>query len=161
MKKVFLILLITFSFADLKIKTENDELILKAGKSCFSVNDSRESYIYESFDSGLINGNISIDTIKTINKIENMGFEFFSTTMLVGLFMSSNAKNTGNAPLDSQFVQTVSFIMFSGLAILAGGIGYLTKIKEEHKVIYDNCKNESSCTNWIILDQSMELIQTK
>ena len=64
--------------------------------------------------------------------------------------MSSNAKNTGNAPLDSQFVQTVSFIMFSGLAILAGGIGYLTKIKEEHKVIYDNCKNESSCTNLII-----------
>ena len=27
MKKVFLILLITFSFADLKIKTENNELI--------------------------------------------------------------------------------------------------------------------------------------
>ena len=60
----------------LKIKTENDELILKAGKSCFSVNDSKESYIYESFDSGLINGNISIDTIKLLDKIENMGFEF-------------------------------------------------------------------------------------
>tara|TARA_B100000941_G_C28357682_1_gene475286 strand:- start:567 stop:728 length:162 start_codon:yes stop_codon:yes gene_type:complete len=43
MKLLIAIIVFSFSYADLKIKTKNDELILKSGHSIFYVNQSKKN----------------------------------------------------------------------------------------------------------------------
>ena len=54
MKLLIAIIVFSFSYADLKIKTKNDELILKSGHSIFYVNQSKKKHMYNYFESNLI-----------------------------------------------------------------------------------------------------------
>ena len=151
MKLLIAIIVFSFSYADLKIKTKNNELILKSGHSIFYVNESKQKHMYNFFESNLINGNISIDSIKTITKVETLGFEFFRISMVLGLF--GTLQSESYFIFDKETMMKLNFIAYLGLSILAGGIGYLIKIETEHKILNEKCY-DLSCTKWIKINES-------
>lgn len=153
MKLLIAIIVFSFSYADLKIKTKNDELILKSGHSIFYVNKSKKKHMYNYFESNLINGNISIDSIKTITKVETLGFEFFSISMVLGLF--GTLQSEGTFFIDKETMMKLNLIASLGFSIVAGGIGYLIKIETEHKILNEKCY-DLTCTKWIKTNESIQ-----
>jgi hypothetical protein len=172
MKKVliFTIILFAFSFADLRIKTGEEEVILKGGKTYFTVNDSKEKYIYLSLiDNSIVvnipdlmvemgffgkdpNGKIAIDSINSISIVENMGSVFFASTLLFGLYSASNSKVRGNTFLSTQAAKEIAFVFYYlPLSGVAGGLGYLIKFYKKYELKNDNCSNNSPCTEWEVI----------
>ena len=109
--------------------------------------------MYNYFESNLINGNISIDSIKTITKVETLGFEFFSISFVLGLYRTLQSENSGF--IDKETMQKLNLIATLGLSILAGGIGYLNKIETEHKILNEKCY-DLPCTKWIKTNESIQ-----
>ena len=149
---IFCITLLSCIFSGVTIEKGNKEFHLKKG-DIFSVNSDSSKFVFETFDTNLINGQIDVTLLNSITiydskKISGPIFEkmFVGGLIIVGIG-TLGFEDTWLFSKREIFLMGATFVL--GISTLGGIVGNFIEVDNTIQLKYEDCSDKKPCTKWI------------